>query len=154
MALAILIAGAAGPAQATHQTYGTVYTTSTDDFYEKASVGPYTVNSTGKFVITLGWEARKNSLFSSSKVSVRFEAYQKSGGETVLKSAQKRNADKDDQLKTEFRFTQTMLDRAKVVYFRIYEFCGDGDPDTVNPCPSNQDHTISYQVRVEWKPDH
>ena len=153
LALAILIAGAA-TAEAHHRTYGAVYTATTDDFYEKAAVGPYEVDGTGKFVVTVSWSASKNSVFSSGKVSLRFEAFQKPGGETVLKTAQKRDADKDGQLKTEFRFNQTMLERAKVVHFRVYEFCGDGDPDTVNPCPSNQDHTISYSIRVEWKPDH
>lgn len=151
---ALLIAGASAVTQANHKTYGKVYKTTTDTFFDKAVVGPYTVDTTGKFVITVTWEAKKNSLFSGNKVDVRLEAFQKAGGDTVLKTAQKRNADKEDQLKTEFRFTSAMKDNAKTVYFRVYEFCGDGDPNTVNPCPSNQDHTIEYAIRVEWKPDH
>lgn len=145
------------PTLATHKTYTKTYKAKTTGYYDYGDMGPYKMNTKGKFIVHVSWQAEKNSWLASNKLDARLEVYIKtSSGKTVLKAVQKKDASLNDKMNVEGQYTQEYLSKTTKVYFRVYEFCGDGDPNTVNLCPNpgKQDHTMIWTVKIEWKPEH
>ncbi|MFC2156460.1 hypothetical protein ACFLT9_01355 [Acidobacteriota bacterium] len=136
-------------------TYGKVFQAHTEDFNVYDSEGPYKVDSTGKFDITVKWTAKKKGAFASNKVSPKLQVYQKSGGTEILKSRIKKDAPFEDEFSVSFTFTQSMLDRSEKVYFRVCEDYTGATQDVGEfgvYTTTGKKHKIDYKIIVKWTP--